>query len=1378
MDNNNFLSEINASSKEDISKSYPKEVYEYGYIDEDPFSERSFLSKLFYYWAYRIIKLSNLIKIKPEYLGKLKGKYRSDEYLKSIKYVWENLAYKNKKTLALIQTGFRSNIKFVFIIIIFSVVRVLMNILDINLFREYMKRFDKNYKPDNSFLSVFSQIQIGIFYLVLKLSDIFIRRRGFEYQMLLGIKTGTEFTCLIYEKILKVSPASMKDKAKTGEIINFMQVDAHRLNQLMNSTPSLITIPFQIIAYSYMLFKFFGISFIFGLITLIFFLGINFYFQRQFKKLQKTRMKLKDKRMKITTETFNNIKVLKLYSWEDEFLNRINNAREEEMANLEKRFKISNINNSVSWLSPVATSIVSIGAYQFFVEKLKIEDIFTCLGIFASIQMPLRSIPNILTNFYETSISMERIEKFLNETEINERNIIRNDKGMDIEGYSIKIENGSFTWGIEKGFDDDKEKKGRRFKGKFDLKEKIVQTKKHDLKEIELPTISSYGPINEKKTDETKYTSLIQDSITNDDSSTEIIKNEINALGNDLGLNMNNNENNKSRTILKNINFEIKKGEFICIIGEVGSGKSSLIQAILNNMLPIGESRIYVNGNISYVAQIPWIQNATVKNNIIFYQPFNEEKYNKIIDICELRPDLEILSGGDLTEIGEKGINLSGGQKARISIARALYCDRDIYLLDDPISALDANVGMKIMKNCVLKYLSGKTRILVTHALQYVSFADRIIYMKDGEINWIGSYQEIKEQNFFKVFYDKMNSNQGLKRKSSKERRDEFLNGENEEEDNKKELNKGKIKRITKDEDKEEGKVKFTVYATYISFIGGLIILFIILIFLLLMNGFNGASDIFLGYWSDHQSKSKNLYYFLIYSSLGLTGCVINYFRVRLISKSSIKGSRKMHSLMIQSLVRAPIPTFHETVPKGQIFNRLSKDLTSIDIFSLREFNEVLSCLIGFISALIICSLYQPYCLIFLPILSIVGYKISSFYVACSREMHRIEGIVRSPVINLMNETIPGAITIRAFNYQKKYQSMYHERQDENLKLRLILNGTSQWNDLYLDLLSFSFNAFLIIFTIIFKETFSVNVIGILLTYSIKLDRSLIMGLHIMTRLENSMVDIERCLKYTECPSEAPKNKIIDATLTNWPKYGKIQFINFSVKYRPDTDIVLKNISFEIKPNEKIGIAGRTGSGKSTITLCLFRILEATQGKILIDDIDISTIGLDILRSSLTIIPQDPALMEGTLRYNIDPLNKYTDNEIKEVMKRIGFDYILDKSPDGINQIITEGGSNLSVGEKQLICISRAILRKSKIIIMDEATASIDYQTEEIIQKTINELLNESTIITIAHRIKTIINYDRIMTLENGEIVNFDTPQNLLKDKNSLFYELYSKSTL
>jgi ABC-type multidrug transport system fused ATPase/permease subunit len=289
---------------------------------------------------------------------------------------------------------------------------------------------------------------------------------------------------------------------------------------------------------------------------------------------------------------------------------------------------------------------------------------------------------------------------------------------------------------------------------------------------------------------------------------------------------------------------------------------------------------------------------------------------------------------------------------------------------------------------------------------------------------------------------------------------------------------------------------------------------------------------------------------------------------------------------------------------------------------------------------------------------------------------------------------------------------------------------------------------------------------------------NLIRGLHTLTWYENSMIGYERCVEYTKCPSEAPLKNILDDSLSNWPNKGKIEFLNFSVKYRPDTEIVLKNISFVIQGNEKVGIVGRTGSGKSTITLCLFRILEATEGRIMIDDVDISSIGLDKLRKSLTIIPQDPALIEGSLRYNIDPLDKYSDSDIMQVMEKIGFDYIVKRSNEGLYQEIAEGGSNLSVGEKQLICITRAILRKSKIIIMDEATASIDYKTEEMIQKAITELLNDSTFITIAHRIKTIINYDRIITLDNGQIVDFDSPKNLLNKKDSLFYELYSKSAL
>ena len=806
-------------------------------------------------------------------------------------------------------------------------------------------------------------------------------------------------------------------------------------------------------------------------------------------------------------------------------------------------------------------------------------------------------------------------------------------------------------------------------------------------------------------------------------------------------------------------------------------------------------SKIYVNGSISYVSQIPWIRNATIKDNILFYQPYDEKKYNEVVELSQLRPDLEIFDAGDLTEIGEKGVNLSGGQKARISIARALYADKDIYMFDDPISALDANVGMKVMKNCIIKHLSGKTRILVTHALQYVSFSDRIIYMNNGEIKWMGTYEEIKEQEFFKVFYEKMKKESEkeegpmLKKKTSKEKREEFLRRNSDDEidiDSKqekkgekmKELNTGKIKKLIQEEVKEKGKVKLSVYKDFLIKIGGVLTITIMLVLMIIMDLSRSAQDLWLGYWTEHQEQSKNTLYFLIFTLFGIVGCAFTYCKLKVQSKSNIKASRSIHKEMVESLIRAPIPTFHETVPKGQILNRFSSDINSIDRGGLNHFLNILSTLISFVTCIGICGYYEPYSLLTIPVILLIGYRISTFFRNSSRELQRIESGRRSPVLNICNEVIPGTTTIRAFGYQQKYMSLFHEKVDEHLKLRIINNGCNQWYNMNLDLISFSFVAFLITFTILFKDKFSASAVAIIYTYCDRMKISLISGLRTLTFYENSMIGYERCIEYTKCPSEASLKNPIDNKLENWPNLGKIEFVNFSVKYRPNTEIVLKNLNFVIQGKEKVGIVGRTGSGKSTITLCLFRILEATEGKILIDDVDISKLGLEILRHNLTIIPQDPALMEGSLRYNIDPLEKSDDNEIIKVMEKIGFDYIIKRDKQGLNQEIAEGGSNLSVGEKQLICITRAILRKSKIIIMDEATASIDYKTEEIIQKAVSEILNDSTFITIAHRIKTILNYDRILTLDNGKIVDFDTPKNLLNDKKSLFYELYSKSNL
>ena len=1380
-----------------------KAIEKYGSKDQDPFTSASFISRFFLYWAYKVIKLGNLVSLKPEYFGTLKGKYSSVAFLRSIKNIWDAKGYKFRKTLPLVQAGFRANINYVTIVFIFSLVKTLINLLSIDLFREYMKRFgmtEKDIENDTSFYSRFSHAQIGIICLGIKLFEIFFDRRCNEYQIFMAFKSSSEFQCLLFEKLLKVSPSSMKERAESGEVTNFMQIDAHRLTFLMMSSPQILTIPTNLIGYSYMLFKFFGFSFIFGIATLLLFMFINFLFSKKFKKLQKKQMALKDKRMKKITETFNNIKILKLYAWEDEFKNKINESRENELQNLVERFSAQNLNSTIQWFAPVATSVVSIGAYQYFHDELKIEDIMTSLRIFNSIQGPIRMIPGLINNFNEVAIAMKRIQKYLFQDEINPGNVVKKDQYMDINNLSIRIVNGNYSWGIPptslaeikmqdlkaRGitFDNfDKSKKGKRPK-KID----------NDSSNIGLSTELSHGEYNKSDNE-----NLIN---TSSDESNDMI-NKIDNLNLEEGLGLDSDEENNEKKkkkkvnplepILKNINIEIKKGEFICIIGEVGCGKSSLLHAILNNMLPLqGSAKLYVNGSISYVSQIPWIRNATIKDNILFYQPYDEERYNKVIDLSQLRQDLEIFEAGDLTEIGEKGVNLSGGQKARISIARALYAEKDIYIFDDPISALDANVGMKVMKNCIIKHLSDKTRILVTHALQYVPFANRIIYMNKGEIKWMGNYEEIKEQDFYQSFYEKMNrqdSNEGpmLQKKTSKERREEFLRRDSSDEidknleknkGKKKELNTGQIKKITKEEVQVKGKVKLSVYKDFLLKIGGICTIVIMLVLMIIMDLSRSAQDLWLGYWTEHQSPSKNMIYFIIFSLFGVAGCAFTYCKLRVQSRSNIRASRTIHKEMVESLIRAPIPTFHETVPKGQILNRFSSDINSVDRGGMDSFLNILSTVISFVTCILICAYYEKYSLLTIPPILYVGQRISTFYRNSSRELQRMESGKRSPVLNLCNEVIPGTTTIRAFGLQQKYLSLFHEKVDEHLKLRIITNGCNQWYDMNLDLISFFFVSFLISFTIFFKDKFSASAVAIIYTYCDKMKSSLISGLHTLTSYENSMIGYERCVEYTKCPSEAPLQKVIDSSLGSWPHKGKIEFVNFSVKYRPDTEIVLKDINFVIQGKEKVGIVGRTGSGKSTITLCLFRILEATKGKILIDDVDISSIGLDKLRNNLTIIPQDPALMEGSLRYNIDPLERSTDSEIINVMEKIGFDYIIKRNNGGLNQEIAEGGSNLSVGEKQLICITRAILRKSKIIVMDEATASIDYKTEEMIQKAISELLNESTFITIAHRIKTIINYDKIITLDNGQIVDFDTPKNLLNDKTSLFYELYSKSNL
>ena len=1345
----------------------------YGYIGKDP-TNASCISSLFYLWAYRIIKLANLIPLKPEYLGKLTGKYTSRNYIKTFKHIWETKQYKTLKSNALIKAGFRANLSYTIFVFISCITRCIINLTLVYLFRQYIRGFSSTPIPyaNRNYLDNYSHIQIGIMYLLIRLFEIIIMRRSFTYQRMLGLKTGGELHTIIFDKILKVSPSSISHKSKIGEITNFIQVDAHKFQYLILSSPDLIVMPFTIITYSYMLFNMLGNAFFVGLVTMFMSFGFNFIFSKSIKALHAEQMKLKDERMKITTETFEHLKLLKMYAWENEFLKRINHARENEIRNMIKKYNISNITNTFAMLAPVLISVTSIGAYQYWYDNLVIEDVFTSISMFATLQFPLRSFPWLINNWIETAVSMKRIEMFLNEDEVKECNVIVNDRSTKEKGIAVKIENGCYSWGvIHKQSNNSNNNRNSSYdelslsehkSNRSSISSSVSQNEHNNNEAIELTTVVVVDAGN------SNTQNVVNDKDKHNKHNDLYIKNDL-----EQSINNNNHSNPPSlshaKIVLKDINLEIHKGEFICIIGNIGSGKTSLINAILNNLIPMNShTKTIVNGDIAYVSQKPWIQNATVRDNILFFKQYDPTTYNTIIHLTELQHDLNALIGGDLTEIGERGINLSGGQKARVCLARALYADKDIYIFDDPVSALDAHVGMKIMDNCINGYLKHKTRILITHALQYIAHADRIVYMKEGKVYWIGTYSEIKAQRFYTKFVDKMQHKEQiqLQQQHASEQQDNT------------QLNKGVIKRITKDEDNITGKVSLAVYTSFITLIGGWCVVCVIILLIIINHVFKGISDIWLGYWSVHQSKDKNNTYFAIYTTLSVCACVFSYFLVLLQSKVSINSSRTLHTQMITSLIRAPISTFHETVPKGQIINRLSNEINNMDNWCSNDFIGVVTGCISLITAISICAIYQPLCLLYIPVLGVIGYKVALFYVKCSREIQRMESISRSPVLNVVNEAIPGTTTIRAFRYGDKYKEMFYDRIDDQMKMSLISIGTSQWFDITLDFISFAFIASLIVFTMLFKYKFASDSIGILFTYCINFQHVLTHWLYVVTGFENSMVSLERCLHYTKCPSE----RVLATTNNNnddaWPSEGRIKFINYSVRYRPDTEIVLKDLNIEIHAHEKVGIVGRTGSGKSTISLCLLRMIEALKGKIYIDDVDISTIDLCKLRSKLTVIPQDPTLMQGTLRFNIDPMKLYSDNEIINVLRMIDFEYVVNEHPLGLQREITEGGDNLSVGEKQLVCIARAMLRRSKVVVLDESTASVDYHNEEVVQKAINNVFSMSTVITIAHRIKTVVNCDRVVVVDNGEVVEFDSPKEMIKRKKGLFYELYKSSDL
>lgn len=851
---------------------------------------------------------------------------------------------------------------------------------------------------------------------------------------------------------------------------------------------------------------------------------------------------------------------------------------------------------------------------------------------------------------------------------------------------------------------------------------------------------------------------------------------------------------NEDEPILQNINLDIRQGTLVAIVGQVGTGKSSLLSALLGEMEKL-DGKVFVQGSVAYVAQQAWIQNDTVRGNILFGKEMNSAKYEKAVEACALQRDLEVLPGGDLTEIGEKGINLSGGQKQRVSLARAVFSNSDIYLLDDPLSAVDAHVGKHIFENVIGPngVLKKKTRILVTHGISFLPQVDQIIVLKDGGISEVGSYNQLLEQNgafseFLQNYSMQEEEEEGteggegdgisvvsagnVSKASSETSLRHRKGGEESKEDGNVKLSK-EGKSLIDEEKAEIGKVAYSVYITYLKSVGGFLS-FIILSFFILYDVFSVGSNIWLSKWSEEPLVNGTLpiatrdMYLAVYGLFGVGQAVAIILTSVSVAHGVVRSATQTHRDLLDSAFRAPLQ-FFDVTPMGRILNRFSRDIFAVDEAIPVIFSTFLRVFLGMLEILIVIIFTTPICLVAIGPLGIAYIFLQRYFVSTSRQLKRLESISRSPIYSHFSETLSGTSTIRAFGKQKEFILQNEQLVDKNQETYYPNIVSNRWLAVRLEFIGNGIVFFAALFAVIGRDHLSSGLVGLSVAYAMQVTQTLNWMVRMTSELETNIVAVERIKEYTEIETEAameiPEKKPSD----DWPDKGQVEVQEYSTRYREGLDLVLKGISFTIKPGEKVGIVGRTGAGKSSLTLGLFRIIEAAGGSIVIDGVDISEIGLYDLRSKITIIPQDPVLFAGDLRMNLDPFDNYTDDEIWDALRHSHLDKFVSGLPDGLMHQCSEGGENLSVGQRQLICLARALLRKTKILVLDEATAAVDLETDDLIQATIRTEFEDCTILTIAHRLNTIMDNTRVLVLDAGEVREYDSPTNLL-EKGGVFY--------
>uniref|UniRef100_A0A8C0LLI0 Multidrug resistance-associated protein 1 n=1 Tax=Canis lupus dingo TaxID=286419 RepID=A0A8C0LLI0_CANLU len=1133
-----------------------------------------------------------------------------------------------------------------------------------------------------------------------------------------GMRIKTAVIGAVYRKALVITNSARKSST-VGEIVNLMSVDAQRFMDLATYINMIWSAPLQVILALYLLWLNLGPSVLAGVAVMILMVPLNAVMAMKTKTYQVAHMKSKDNRIKLMNEILNGIKVLKLYAWELAFKDKVLAIRQEELKVLKKSAYLAAV-GTFTWVCTPFLVALSTFAVYVTVDKNNILDAqkaFVSLALFNILRFPLNILPMVISSIVQASVSLKRLRIFLSHEELEPDSIERRPVKDGGGANSITVKNATFTWARS-----------------------------------DPPTLSG-------------------------------------------------------------ITFSIPEGSLVAVVGQVGCGKSSLLSALLAEMDKV-EGHVAIKGSVAYVPQQAWIQNDSLRENILFGRQLQERYYKAVIEACALLPDLEILPSGDRTEIGEKGVNLSGGQKQRVSLARAVYCDSDIYLFDDPLSAVDAHVGKHIFENVIgpKGMLKNKTRLLVTHSISYLPQVDVIIVMTGGKISEMGSYQELLARDgafaeFLRTYasgdQEQAEQDDGLTGVSSpgkevkqmengmlvtdvagKQLQRQLSNSSSYSGDVSRhhtstaELQKAGPKnedawKLVEADKAQTGQVKLSVYWDYMKAIG--LFISFLSIFLFLCNHVASlVSNYWLSLWTDdpivNGTQEHTKIRLSVYGALGISQGITVFGYSMAVSIGGIFASRRLHVDLLQNVLRSPM-SFFERTPSGNLVNRFSKELDTVDSMIPQVIKMFMGSLFNVIGACIIILLATPIASIIIPPLGLIYFFVQRFYVASSRQLKRLESVSRSPVYSHFNETLLGVSVIRAFEEQERFIRQSDLKVDENQKAYYPSIVANRWLAVRLECVGNCIVLFAALFSVISRHSLSAGLVGLSVSYSLQVTTYLNWLVRMSSEMETNIVAVERLKEYSETEKEAPWQIQEMAPPSTWPQVGRVEFRDYGLRYRENLDLVLKHINITINGGEKVGIVGRTGAGKSSLTLGLFRINESAEGEIIIDDINIAKIGLHDLRVKITIIPQDPVLFSGSLRMNLDPFSQYSDEEVWTSLELAHLKDFVSGLPDKLNQECAEGGENLSVGQRQLVCLARALLRKTKILVLDEATAAVDLETDDLIQSTIRTQFDDCTVLTIAHRLNTIMDYTRVIVLDKGEIRECGQPSDLLQQR-GLFYSM------